>query len=253
MIPARLMLLILCHRRLLLQTSPQAKVVRAASSKPDAHPVSGEGSVDSEQPAQAIGQQGGRVAGPQLHDSAASGSSSDADQVNNVAEFLTRKDTANINEASQISPDAGLAASGEAERATAQMAPFEARKTFLLGPPKPACCPERSRTAEGINKLRWADDPDIGDHPLCFLCCMSVSCLTTNPSISDSGKLSKPVTGLLLLSEANPLVAAARSYMFSSSPQPTCAMSLILTVHYVLLYGSRQKHRTALSAYGQVT
>lgn len=163
------MLLTLCHRRLVLQTSPQAEVVRAASPQPGAHPVSGEASVDSEQqPAQAVGQQGGRTLRPQLHDSAASGSSSDVDQVNTVADFLTRKDTANINEASHISADAAKPTSGEADRASAQMAPFEARKTFLLGPPKPACCPERSRTAEGINKLRWADDPDIGEPPTLF-------------------------------------------------------------------------------------
>lgn len=152
------------NRCLVLQRSPQAKVARSASSKSGAQPIIEERSIVSEQqPVQAISQHSGRTADSQLHDSAASGNSSDVDQPNNRAEFLTRRDTANIHEASHISPDTAKPASGETERATAQMAPFEARKNFLLGPPKPACCPERSRTAEGINKLRWADDPDIGE------------------------------------------------------------------------------------------
>lgn len=200
------MLLILCHRCLVLQASPQAKVLRAASSKPGVQQISGDGSVAPEQqPAPAIRQHSGSTAGPQLHDSAASGNSSDVDPDNNRAEFLTRKDTANINEASHISHDDAKPASGEAERATAQMAPFEARKNFLLGPPKPACCPERSRTAEGINKLRWADDPEIGRPPTLFYlaCCVAVLYLTTYPSLPGSGRLLYCLTGLLVLNEAD--------------------------------------------------
>ena len=46
--------------------------------------------------------------------------------------------------------------------AFARLPPFEARKAFLLGAPKPACCPERAKTAEGINKLRNTTDGEIG-------------------------------------------------------------------------------------------
>lgn len=112
--------------------------------------------------AQAICRHNGRSAVQQLHASAASEYCAYADQITNRVKFLTRRDTANINEASQIFPTAAKAAPEQAEKAFAQMPPFEARKAFLLGAPKPACCPERSRTAEGINRLRQANDPAIG-------------------------------------------------------------------------------------------
>ena len=102
-----------------------------------------------------------RSAVPQPHDSATSEYYANTDH-NTTRVFLTRKDTANIHEAPHVLPNIAKAASGQAEKAVAQMAPFEARKAFLLGPPKPACCPERAKTAEGINKLRHADDPEIG-------------------------------------------------------------------------------------------
>ena len=114
-----------------------------------------------QQLAQAICRHNGRSAVRQLHDSAASEYCAYADQISNRVKFLTRRDTANINEALPVLPTAEPAPE-QAEKAFAQMPPLQARKAFLLGAPKPACCPERSRTAEGINRLRQADDPDIG-------------------------------------------------------------------------------------------
>ena len=115
-----------------------------------------------QQLAQVICSHNGRSPLCQLHDSAASEYLQYADQIADRVKFLTRKDTANIHEVSQLVPPDLLPAEEQAEKAFAQLPPFEARKTFLLGPPKPACCPERSQTAEGIHKLRQAQDAEIG-------------------------------------------------------------------------------------------
>ena len=137
-------------------------MVRGASSKSGSDPSPG-GASAVQQSAQAICHHNGRSAISQPHDSATSEYCSNTDENTTRVEFLTRKDTANINEAPLVLPDAAKTASEQAEKAIVQMAPFEARKTFLLGPPKPACCLERAKTAEGINKLQRAEDPDIGD------------------------------------------------------------------------------------------
>lgn len=149
---------------LVLQTFPQAEVLREPSSKPANDPSPEKGSVVSavQQQAQAICYHNGRSADSLPHDSATSDDCTNIGQNPTMAEFLTRKDTANINDAPRALLDTAKTASEQAEKAIAQMAPFEARKTFLLGPPKPACNAERAKTAEGINKLRHADDPDIG-------------------------------------------------------------------------------------------
>ena len=111
----------------------------------------------------AICSHNGRSAVRQLHDSAASEYCAYADQITNRVKFLTRLDTANINEASAICAEATeTPAEEQAERAFARLPPYEARKIFLLGAPKPACCPERAKTAEGINKLRNTTDGEIG-------------------------------------------------------------------------------------------
>ena len=148
----------------MLQNSPYAAVVRRASSHTGTSIIPAEVLADPavQQLAQAICHHNGRSTVHQLHDSAASEYCAYADQITNRVELLTRRDTANVNDASHIFPAAAKPAPEQAEEAFAQMAPFEARKTFLLGPPKPACCPERAKTVEGINKLRQADDPDIG-------------------------------------------------------------------------------------------
>ena len=105
----------------------------------------------------------GRSAVRQLHDSAASEYCAYADQITDRVKFLTRLDTANVNEASDICAKATeTPAEEQAERAFARLPPYEARKAFLLGAPKPACCPERAKTAEGINKLRNTSDGEIG-------------------------------------------------------------------------------------------
>lgn len=116
---------------------------------------------DVQQLAQAICSHNGRSPLCQLHDSAASEYMQYADQIADRVKFLTRKDTANIHEVSQLVPPDLIPAEEQAEKAFAQLPPFEARKTFLLGPPKPACCPERSQTTEGIHKLRQAQDAEI--------------------------------------------------------------------------------------------
>ena len=139
-------------------------MVSGASSEPGSDPSPGEVSVDSavQRPAQAIWPHNSTSADAQPHDSGTSECCANTCQNTTRAEFLTRKDTANINEAPHALPNTAKTALEQAEKAIAQMLPFEARKTFLLGPPKPACCPERVKTAEGINKMRHADDPDIG-------------------------------------------------------------------------------------------
>lgn len=145
-----------------LQTSPQVGAVRGASSVTAGSDPRPEGvSVDS-----AV-HHSGRNAVPQLHDSATSEYYANTDH-DTTRVFLTRKDTANIYEALPVLPNIAKTAAEQAETAVAQMAPFEARKAFLLGPPKPACCPERAKTVEGINKLWHADDPEIGT-PLAVL------------------------------------------------------------------------------------
>ena len=114
---------------------------------------------------QAICSHNGRSPLCQLHDSAASEYCHYADQIADRVRLLTRKDTANIHETSQLLDSPVKPAEEQAEKAFAQLPPFEARKTFLLGPPKPACCPERSQTVEGIKKLRQTQDGEIGKTP----------------------------------------------------------------------------------------
>lgn len=102
-----------------------------------------------------------------LHDSATSlCPPPGADRLSNTIEFLRRMDTANVNETdSQLSTDCGQAQE-HAGRAVAALPPLEARKTFLLGPACPPCCPRRTQTAEGINALHHIKDVDIGDKPV---------------------------------------------------------------------------------------
>ena len=102
-----------------------------------------------------------------------------ADQTADRVKFLTRKDTANIHEVSQLVPPDLIPPEEEAEKAFAQLLPFEARKTFLLGPPKPACCPERSQTTEGIHKLRQAQDAEIGKAHCPLLACRNSMCASS--------------------------------------------------------------------------
>ncbi|KAL3147321.1 hypothetical protein ABBQ32_002806 [Trebouxia sp. C0010 RCD-2024] len=123
-------------------------------------PVAGAADLGVQQPPQ-VAVRSGTSTACQLHDSAASKHCARGDQTGGKVKFLTRKDTANIDEASHIFPSTTESAPEQAETLFVQMPPFEARKNFLLGPPRPACCPERSKTAEGINKLRQTDDPDI--------------------------------------------------------------------------------------------
>ena len=104
----------------------------------------------------------------QLQDSAASEYCHYSEQITNQVNFLTRLDTANINETSQLIEGKDVTAKPapeQAEKAFAQLPPFEARKAFLLGAPRPACCPERAQTAEGIRKLRQTKDGEIGTVP----------------------------------------------------------------------------------------
>lgn len=143
-----------------LQRSPHHGAVGKTGSSDTSitPPVGGAADLDVRQLPQ-VAIRNGTSTARQLHDSAASKHCPQGDQINGKVEFFTRKDTANIDEAAHIFPT--TAESEQAESLLAQMQPFEARKNFLLGPPRPACCPERSKTAEGINKLRQTDDPDI--------------------------------------------------------------------------------------------
>lgn len=152
--------------QLVLQALLRAAVTKTTSSNTGVTPSAGMTVADPavQQLAQALVHDGTSTA-CHLHDSAASESCTYADHISCRAEFLTRRHTANINEAAHIFRAAAKPAADQAERAFVQMPPFEARKTFLLGAPKPACCPERSKTAEGINKLRQTVDPDIGRQP----------------------------------------------------------------------------------------
>lgn len=152
--------------KLVLQALLRAAVTKTTSSNTGVTPSAGVTVADPalQQLAQALVHDGTSTA-CQLHDSAASESCTYADHISCRAEFLTRRHTANINEAAHIFRAAAKPVADQAERAFVQMPPFEARKTFLLGAPKPACCPERSKTAEGINKLRQTVDPDIGRQP----------------------------------------------------------------------------------------
>ena len=127
----------------------------------------------------------------QLHDSAASKCCDHAEQTSGKGNFLTRKDTANINDTAHIFPAASEPAPEQAESAFVQMPPFEARKTFLLGPPRPACCPERSKTADGINKLRQTDDPDIG-RPITLCTCFVGSRSHTNTHLLTAALKTQP-------------------------------------------------------------
>ena len=118
---------------------------------------------------EAICSHNGRSPLCQLHDSAASEYCHYVDQIADRVRRLTRKDTANIHETSELLPPPVKPAEEQAEKAFAQLPPFEARKTFLLGPPKPACCPERSQTVAGIKKLRQTQDAEIGKAPVLAL------------------------------------------------------------------------------------
>lgn len=152
-----------------LQNSPYSKVLRKAGNSSGAIPSKILEDPAVKQLTHAICRHNGRSAVRQLHDSAASEYCAYADQLTNRVKFLTRLDTANINEAVLIYDKAAeKPAEEQAERAFAQLPPFEARKAFLLGAPRAACCPERSKTAEGIQKLRNTTDGEIGiAHALC--------------------------------------------------------------------------------------
>jgi len=155
-----------------VQNTPYAKVLRRASANTDSGAIPSEvlADPDVKKLTQAICRHNGRSAVRQLHDSAASEYCAYADQITNRVKFLTRLDTANINETSHIFDSDSKPAEEQAEKAFAQLPPFEARKAFLLGAPKPACCPERSHTAEGIGELRKTTDGEIGT----FLCLASM-------------------------------------------------------------------------------
>lgn len=97
-----------------------------------------------------------------LHDSATSQHALPADRLSNTVLFLNRLDTANVNKTGLLGTDSKRGHS-HAGRAIAALQPHEARKTFLLGPACPPCCPRRTQTAEGINALRHVSDVDIGN------------------------------------------------------------------------------------------